>query len=344
MMRARSKSEVFRAPIPGVPLPDIEDDDNNNSSSNYNTNLALPTENSFLSIFHTKDSFKVITSDEFAILLKEKTYMNHKFDSVTTLDGRFEYEFEGGRVLGAQNITTRDAIAYIYDALPGGNMCIVFHCEFSQNRGPYLMKLFRKYDREQNMKEHPKLKFPNLFLLKDGYKQFYIDHPELCINGYVPMRDKKYVLNGQLKKCYTEYTKNMLLTYEEANNHFFSYKKPILSISPSQFKARSQSTSLDSISLRGKRSISLPQIYSSCSQTLTFPDVLPEETVYRTTSKALTPICAPPHSTFSQQTSLSPSPIYASSSSESFFGSANPDELKSPGFESLSEIYFPTMP
>lgn len=345
-MRVRSKSEFLRAPIPGVPLPDIEEDDSNTTTPSCSTNLPLSSGNKYISILHTKDSFQVITSDEFAILLKEKTYNNHRFDSVVTLDGRFDYEFKGGRVSGARNICTREAVSDVYDSLEGGNMCIVFHCEFSQNRGPYLMSLFRKYDRQQNIKEYPKLKFPHLFLLKDGYKQFYFDHPEHCVNGYVPMRDKKYILNGQLKKCYTEYTKNMLLSYEEVNNHFFSYKNPILSISPSQFKACSQSTSLDSLSIRGKRSISLPAIRSSCSQTLTFPDVVPsEQAICRSSSKAMTPICVPPHFNFSQQNSLStsPTPVYVNSASETFVDITDPGELKSLGFEKLSEIYFPDM-
>lgn len=346
-MLVRTNSSICINPIPGIPLPDIEEEENTISSSNNSANIALPTKCSFFNFLHSKDTYQIITADELVILLSKKTFMDHIYDEVIILDARFDYEFEGGRITGAQNVCTRDDIPIIYNSLKGGNMCIVFHCEFSQNRGPTLMKLFRKHDRQQNLKGYPRLKFPNLFLLKGGYKQFYSDHSEFCIGGYTPMRDKKYILNGQLKRCYSDYTKNMLLSFEEVNNHFSPYKSPTLSISPSQFKACSQSPSLDAFSIRGKRSISLPAIHNSCSQALTFPDDPDlEPTICRSSSKALTPVSVPPHFTFSQQSSLSqsPTPFYATQDSINSFDSENPDELKSPGFESLSEILFPSMP
>ena len=45
---------------------------------------------------------------------------------------------------------------------------IVFHCEFSSERAPAMLRFLRKMDRAKN--RSPVLDFPELYLLKDGYK------------------------------------------------------------------------------------------------------------------------------------------------------------------------------
>lgn len=72
-------------------------------------------------------------------------------DSVATfkvIDCRYPYEFEGGHIRGAHNLYTHDQIMNELmnsktDApkvIPDGPMrnIIVFHCEFSSERGPKL--------------------------------------------------------------------------------------------------------------------------------------------------------------------------------------------------------------
>ena len=50
----------------------------------------------------------------------------------------------------------------------GQDVCIVFHCEFSRNREPTVMRMFRDYDRRQNMRNYPELCFPIILLLEGG--------------------------------------------------------------------------------------------------------------------------------------------------------------------------------
>jgi len=45
---------------------------------------------------------------------------------------------------------------------------IVFHCEFSSERAPVILRFLRKMDRAKN--RYPALDLPELYLLKDGYK------------------------------------------------------------------------------------------------------------------------------------------------------------------------------
>lgn len=56
---------------------------------------------------------------------------------------------------------------------------IVFHCEFSQARGPKMYDLFRNFDRELNFLQYPKLHYPEIFLLEGGYSVFVQDFPVL---------------------------------------------------------------------------------------------------------------------------------------------------------------------
>ncbi|KAK2818244.1 hypothetical protein Q7C36_022177 [Tachysurus vachellii] len=70
---------------------------------------------------------------------------------------------------------------------------IVFHCEFSSERGPRLCQYLRELDRAVNIQTYPHLLYPELYLLQGGYKSFYSLCPELCEpHGYVPMRHRDF--------------------------------------------------------------------------------------------------------------------------------------------------------
>ena len=69
---------------------------------------------------------------------------------------------------------------------------MVFHCEFSSERGPRIYKIFRSMDRKKNT--YPELDWPEIYLLKDGYKRFWEelkDDPDadllFGVLGYKPM-------------------------------------------------------------------------------------------------------------------------------------------------------------
>lgn len=161
------------------------------------------------------DPFQTITAETLSSLLMDPS--SNEFDRIVIVDARFSYEFRGGRISGARNVTTRAALAGLYDQFKGQNVLMVFHCEFSRNRGPTLMRMFRDYDRRQNMKNYPELSFPNILLLEGGYRNFHAKFPELCTGGYVPMRDRRYVDNGELRRCHSDYSREMLQEREEVH-------------------------------------------------------------------------------------------------------------------------------
>lgn len=68
--------------------------------------------------------------------------------SFKVIDCRYPYEFEGGHIRGAHNLYTQEQIitelvntkTELPKVVPDGQMrnIIVFHCEFSSERGPKL--------------------------------------------------------------------------------------------------------------------------------------------------------------------------------------------------------------
>lgn len=68
---------------------------------------------------------------------------------------------------------------------PDLRVVVVFHCEFSSERGPRMCRFVRKRDRDLN--DYPKLHYPELYILKDGYKDFFPRHkvsPTAHVKGH----------------------------------------------------------------------------------------------------------------------------------------------------------------
>lgn len=50
---------------------------------------------------------------------------------------------------------------------------IIFHCEFSQKRGPKAMRALKNKDSHLNIDRFPQLYYPQVFLLEGGYSEFH---------------------------------------------------------------------------------------------------------------------------------------------------------------------------
>ncbi|XP_076363993.1 uncharacterized protein LOC143253672 isoform X2 [Tachypleus tridentatus] len=117
----------------------------------------------------------------------------------TIVDCRYPYEYEGGHVIGAKNIYTKPGIVQEFFSnvkKPSQKNCrhiIVFHCEFSSERGPALYKFLREMDRQANKECYPQLYHPEMYILDGGYKAFYEKHWEFCEpQQYKPMKHKDH--------------------------------------------------------------------------------------------------------------------------------------------------------
>ena len=97
-------------------------------------------------------------------------------DELLVVDARYPFEYAGGHIASAQNIYTENDLRLLFSNLilsSSRPSIIVFHCEFSSERGPRLCRLFRSLDRQYNMTNYPELSFPSVYLLDGGYAEFF---------------------------------------------------------------------------------------------------------------------------------------------------------------------------
>uniref|UniRef100_A0A5S6QNN6 M-phase inducer phosphatase n=1 Tax=Trichuris muris TaxID=70415 RepID=A0A5S6QNN6_TRIMR len=116
------------------------------------------------------------------------------------IDCRYPYEYDGGHVVGAINIYTKEQLREIMlDRLElRSSECreiVIFYCEYSQERGPRMSRYLRAMDRRMNEAIYPRLYYPEIYLLEGGYKNFYPRHVKHCEpRNYVPMLHKDHAV------------------------------------------------------------------------------------------------------------------------------------------------------
>ncbi|XP_052866735.1 M-phase inducer phosphatase-like [Anopheles cruzii] len=157
---------------------------------------------------------KAISGETMARLVRGE--FQQKVASFKIIDCRYPYEFEGGHIRGAKNLYTHEQIIEELikskterptidepseqngqqqqdsSSVTRRNI-IVFHCEFSSERGPKLSRFLRNHDRILNSDSYPALHYPEVYLLHGGYKEFFKAHSSLCDPiAYRPMLDPDF--------------------------------------------------------------------------------------------------------------------------------------------------------
>ncbi|XP_051889271.1 M-phase inducer phosphatase 2 [Pristis pectinata] len=113
-------------------------------------------------------------------------------------DCRYPYEYEGGHIKGALNLHMEDEVEDllkkpIVPVDEAKRVIIIFHCEFSSERGPRMCRFLREKDREVNGTDYPKLHYPELYVLKGGYREFFPKFKLYCEpQGYRPMNHEDF--------------------------------------------------------------------------------------------------------------------------------------------------------
>ena len=138
--------------------------------------------------------YRIISADALATLLVSGRVR------VCVLDMRFPYEYAGGHIAAATNLCMAPSVLAGYLcaqffstwalARRAGTV-VVFHCEYSQQRGPRGARLFMRLDSELNHRLGTPWRrfYREVFVLAGGYRRFFATHAELCVpHGYVRMR------------------------------------------------------------------------------------------------------------------------------------------------------------
>ncbi|XP_069488358.1 M-phase inducer phosphatase 2 isoform X2 [Ambystoma mexicanum] len=127
--------------------------------------------------------------------------LSGKFKSIVercvVIDCRYPYEFEGGHIKGAINLPMEQDVEEYLLKQPivpvslDKRVIVVFHCEFSSERGPRMCRFVREKDRMCN--EYPSLHYPELYVLKGGYKEFFPKFQTQCDpQAYRPMYHEEF--------------------------------------------------------------------------------------------------------------------------------------------------------
>ncbi|CAF3426725.1 unnamed protein product [Rotaria socialis] len=122
-----------------------------------------------------------------------------EIENLHIIDCRYPYEYEGGHIQSAKNLYTRRKIYNEFFRKPieltdpNKRNIFIFHCEFSSERAPSLLRYFRSEDRNIHEQTYPELHYPEIYLLDGGYKAFYEYSKQFCIpNQYRTMIDVDY--------------------------------------------------------------------------------------------------------------------------------------------------------
>ncbi|KAK3590052.1 hypothetical protein CHS0354_041079 [Potamilus streckersoni] len=151
---------------------------------------SLPT------VIGKHNDLKSISCHTMATLVRGN-YSN-EIENVTIIDCRYPYEYNGGHIKGAVNLYRREEIKKLLsrhrDQSADKNHIIIFHCEFSSERGPKMYRFLQSEDRDLHKDNYPQLYYPEVYLLDGGYKAFFESYKELCEpDNYTPMLHNDYV-------------------------------------------------------------------------------------------------------------------------------------------------------
>eukprot|EP01105_Mastigella_eilhardi_P008234 TRINITY_DN200_c0_g2_i1.p2 TRINITY_DN200_c0_g2~~TRINITY_DN200_c0_g2_i1.p2 ORF type:complete len:494 (-),score=140.66 TRINITY_DN200_c0_g2_i1:3303-4784(-) len=148
---------------------------------------------------------KCISPETLAALIRGD--FRDKFSAYYIVDCRFPFEYHGGHIKGAINVTddeymsTEQKLRRLFFENPHhDNVAIIFHCEFSQKRGPAALSKLRTLDREINKSHYPHIFYNDVYLLEGGYHDFFPMYKDHCDPPvYVTMLDKNHA--KEFKQC-----------------------------------------------------------------------------------------------------------------------------------------------
>ncbi|XP_018109509.1 M-phase inducer phosphatase 3 isoform X1 [Xenopus laevis] len=150
---------------------------------------ALPT------VTGRHQDLRYITGETLAALMHGD--FNSLVEKFFIIDCRYPYEYDGGHIKSAFNLHRQEEVTDYFLQQPltplmvQKRLIIIFHCEFSSERGPKMCRFLREEDRASN--DYPSLYYPELYLLKGGYKDFFPEYKELCEpQSYCPMHHQDF--------------------------------------------------------------------------------------------------------------------------------------------------------
>ncbi|XP_031227805.1 M-phase inducer phosphatase 2 isoform X2 [Mastomys coucha] len=183
------KARVFRSKSLCHEIESILDSDHRGLIGDYSKAFLLQT------VDGKHQDLKYISPETMVALLTGK--FSNIVEKFVIVDCRYPYEYEGGHIKNAVNLPLeRDAETFLLQRpiMPCNldkRIILIFHCEFSSERGPRMCRFIRERDRAAN--DYPSLYYPEMYILKGGYKEFFPQHPNFCEpQDYRPMNHEAF--------------------------------------------------------------------------------------------------------------------------------------------------------
>ncbi|XP_045681105.1 M-phase inducer phosphatase 3 isoform X2 [Phyllostomus hastatus] len=173
-----------------------EDSNQGYLTGDFSKVCALPT------VSGRHHDLKYINPETVAALLLGK--FQSLIEKFYIIDCRYPYEYLGGHIQGALNLYSQEELYNFFLKIPivpldaQKRIIVVFHCEFSSERGPRMCRSLREEDRALN--QYPALYYPELYILKGGYRDFFLEFTVLCEpQSYCPMHHQDH--KDELLQC-----------------------------------------------------------------------------------------------------------------------------------------------
>uniref|UniRef100_A0A8D2I969 M-phase inducer phosphatase n=1 Tax=Urocitellus parryii TaxID=9999 RepID=A0A8D2I969_UROPR len=209
---AESEMKYLGSPITTVPtldkIPKLEDQvaEISNVLMEFSLEDQEGTEVCVLPVVSGRhQDLKYINPETVAALLSGK--FQDLIEKFYIIDCRYPYEYLGGHIQGALNLYSQKELYNFFLKKPivpldiQKRIIIVFHCEFSSERGPRMCRSLREEDRALN--QYPTLYYPELYILKGGYRDFFPEYVELCEpQSYCPMHHQDH--QAELLRCQSQ--------------------------------------------------------------------------------------------------------------------------------------------
>lgn len=135
------------------------------------------------SFYREGDTFERVPICRIAALLKGEMPHNAPWKRFMIIDSRSKLEYAGGHIRGAINCQHDwDKVQRLYSKLYSPDLLFVFHCEFSQYRGPTSVQTMINLHQQSNRRSEPL----HIAVMDGGYASFYPWFRELCDGTYWP--------------------------------------------------------------------------------------------------------------------------------------------------------------
>lgn len=188
-----------------------------------------------LPCFNVKEDGLMRIVPETLVALLQGKYNSH-LESYQVVDCRFGYEYEGGHIPGAVNLSTVERVKNYFLSSATANLpprsqsgkpdsygntrkpILVFHCEFSAKRAPSMALALRQADRAL-AQDYPDCHYPEIYILQGGYSGFFTSFQSVCEpQAYVRMDDPFYQdqRSSELNGFRKQFSRHRSFTYGES--------------------------------------------------------------------------------------------------------------------------------